>query len=424
MASHPLVLDRRAARRLCIQGQLLSLPRSASIEDVVRDLWMVQMDPTMAVARTEHIVMFSRLGRGFRVAEMERLLWEERSLFEYWVHIVPTADYRVHQESMRRYPDGPRGDLASRQRVRDWLAANAAFRRYVLRALRDRGPLRALDLEDRAAVPWRSGGWNDERGRSVAMMLDLMWHKGEVMIVGRVGQQRLWDLAERRAPAHQPRLPQREVARRILDRQLRACGVATAAQFGWAFDGRPPGWERALSELVRQGVAVPAEVQGVAGEWYVHTDLLDRPFHPRTVLLSPFDDLVSDRNHTEALFNYFFRLEIYVPKAKRRWGYFVMPILHGDRLIGRIDPTFDRTEGVLRIHAVYSEEDAPASAGPSVARAIRGARRMARRERGDVRRPCACGAGVATGAGWFERIVRLLRFMAANHLCPRHPRRK
>ena len=365
------MLDRRAARRLCVQGQLLSAPRPASIEEIVRGLWMVQMDPTSAVARTEHLVLFSRMGRRFRVADLDRLLRQERALFEYWVHIVPASDYGVHRESMRRYPNGPRGELASRQRVREWLAANAAFRRYALRELRDRGPLRARDLEDRAVAPWRSGGWSDERGRSVAMLLDLLWHKGEVMIVGRDGTQRLWDLAERAAPPTEPRLPPGEIARRILDRQLHARGVATAGQFGWAFDGRPPGWELALRDLVREGIAIPAEVRGLTGEWYVHADLLNRPFRPRTVLLSPFDDLVSDRGHTEALFDFFFRLEIYVPKAKRRWGYFVMPILHGDRLIGRINPEFDRGAGLLRVHAVYAEAEAPASAGPAVARAVR-----------------------------------------------------
>lgn len=366
----PLVLDRRRARRLCVIGQRLSAPRPASISEVVHDLWEVQMDPTSAVARTEHLVLFSRLGRGLRVADLERQLWTDRSLFEYWVHIVPTADYGVHRETMRRYPGGPRGELASRRRVKQWLASNGGFRRYVLRELRRRGPLRSRDLEDRTEVPWPGGRWNDGDPRHVSLLLDLMWDKGEIMIVGRDGQQRLWDLAERSLPVDQPRWPQAEVARMIIDRQLHARGVATSDQFGWAFDGRPPGWERALKELVHEGVAVPVRVQGVKGEWFAHAELLEVPFKPRTVLLSPFDDLVSNRDHTEALFDFFFRLEIYVPKAKRRWGYFVLPILHGDRLIGRIDPKFDRRAGVLSVHAVHAEEGAPPGAGRAVARSI------------------------------------------------------
>ena len=107
------------------------------------------------------------------------------------------------------------------------------------------------------------------------------------------------------------------------------------------------------------------------GAWYAHAELLERSFRPRATLLSPFDDLVSDRDHAEELFDFRFRLEIYVPKAKREFGYFVMPILHGDRLIGRIDPRFDRASGVLHVNAVFAEPGAPASAGPSVARSIR-----------------------------------------------------
>ncbi len=138
------------------------------------------------------------------------------------------------------------------------------------------------------------------------------------------------------------------------------------------FDGRPDGWERALARLVREGVAVPVTIEGVTkGEWYAHADLFDRPWKPRSVALSPFDDLVSDRDHTEALFDFHFRLEIYVPKAKRRWGYFVLPLLHGDRLVGRVDPRFDRSTGVLHLAAVHAEDGTSASDGAAAGRAVR-----------------------------------------------------
>ncbi len=369
----PLALTNRQARRLSVQGQRLSFPRPASIAEAVQDLWMVQMDPTSAVARTEHLVLFSRLGSTFRVGELERMLWRDRSLFEYWVHIVPTSDFGVHRESMRRYPDkGQHKDTARRRYVTQWLTANASFRRYVLGELRDRGPLRSRDLEDRRAEGWDTGGWNDDRSRSVSMLLDLLWFKGEVMIVGRAGQQRLWDLAGRSLPVTEQRWTQQQVARRVLEGRLRASGVGTTGQFVDAFDGRVPGWERALRDLVREGVAVPARIQGIdKGEWYAHADVLAQPWRPRTVALSPFDDLVSDRAHTEALFDFFFRLEIYVPKAKRQWGYFVMPILHGDRLIGRIDPRFDRKTRVLHVNAVHAEDGADASDGEATAKAMR-----------------------------------------------------
>lgn len=377
-------------------GQRLAGPRPASIAEAVRDLTMVQLDPTRVVARTEHLVLFSRLGRRFRIDELERMLWVDRSLFEYWVHIVPTADLWLHRVSMHRYPGGPRGDLKRQRFIRDWLEANEAFRRYVLRELRLRGPLRARDFEDLVAEGWHTGGWNDD-GRNVAMMLDLLWSKGEVMIVGRDGQQRLWDLASRSLPLAGVTSPARAVAREVLDRQLKARGVASPRQFGWLFDGRPDGWQRALTELEREGVAVPVRIDGITkGDWFAHAELLDRPWKRRTVVLSPFDDLVSDRDHTEALFDFHFRIEIYVPKAQRRWGYFVLPILRGDRLIGRVDPRFDRTTGVLHVNAVHAEPGTRTSDGAAAGRAMRelagwlGARDI----RFDGPRPSAWRAGL------------------------------
>lgn len=325
------------------------------------------MDPTKAVARTEYLVLFSRLGRRFRVAEFERLLWSDRSLFEFQAHIVPTSDFALHREVMRRYP---KGDWTRHQYVRDWLQANRSFRRYILGELRTRGPLRTRDFEDRSVDGWRTGGWNDN-GNNTGMMLEMLWAKGELMIVGRDGQQRIWDLAERRLPVDEPRLPAAQVARRMIERQLRARGVGKRSQLGVGLDGdRMSGEQRAFDAMLREGVAVPVRVDGVKGEWYVHADLLDRPFRGRTVLLSPFDDLISDRARTEAMFGFHYRIEIYVPKAKRQYGYFVLPILHGDRLIGRVDPAFDRTSRELRVNGVWAEPGAPADAGRAVAGAI------------------------------------------------------
>ena len=364
----PRSISIRRARQVAVAAQLLSVPRPRSILGVVEQLGSVQMDPTRAVARTEHLVLWSRLGRRFRVPELERLLWEERSLFEYRAFILPTSQYPVHRETMRRYPST---NARRHAYVRRYLRDDPRFRRYVLERLRDEGPLPTRAFEDRSAVDWRTGGWNDD-GRNTSMMLEVLWAKGEVMIAGRAGQERVWDLASRRfPPSDSSRLRAGEEARSLLDVQLRALGISKLTRFGWTFEGtRPPGWERALAALEREGRIVRVSVDGVPGERWAHAEVLERPFRARTVLLSPFDRLIHDRARTEELFGFRFRLEIYVPKAKREHGYFVMPILHGDRLVGRIDPAYDRVANVLRVRAVFAEPDAPAAAWPAIRQQI------------------------------------------------------
>jgi uncharacterized protein len=359
-----IVLSLPEARRLAVIGAALAEPQPRSVMEVVERLGRLQMDPTSAVARSELLVLWSRLGT-YDVGELRRLLWEQRQLFEFRAFIVPTSDFGVHRETMLRFP---RGELARAVYLRGWLEANAAFRTYVLDELRRRGPLRSRELEDRAQVPWKTGGWND--GKSLGRMLDALWSRGEIAIVGREGNERVWDVAERWYPTGEPRLPEREVARRLLDTQLRWCGFARRDRFGFAFDGAPPGREAALAGLVEEGRFVPVTVEGTTGEWLAHAEVLEQEFAPRTTLLSPFDPLIKDRDFTEEVFGFRYRLEIYVPKAKREYGYFVLPILHGDRLIGRIDPLFDRREGVLRVNAVYAEPDAPEGAWPAVDKAI------------------------------------------------------
>jgi uncharacterized protein len=344
-----IALSLAEARRVAVKGALLSSPRPRSILEVVEHLGRLQMDPTSAVARSEQLVLWSRLGR-YDVGELERLLWRDRRLFEHRAFIVPTSDFAIHRESMRRYP---RGNQARVQYTREWLRANAGFRAYVLRELRRRGPLRSRDLEDRAVVPWQTTGWND--GKNLGRMLELLWAGGRIAIVGRDGAERIWDLAERRLPVDEPRIPQQEVARRLLDTQLRWCGLARPDKFGFAFDGVPPGREEALRELIDEGRAVPVTVEGLRGDWLAHRDVLEQRFRPRTTLLSPFDPLIADRAFTAELFGFRFRLEIYVPREKREYGYFVLPVLHGDRLVARIDPLFDRKAGVLRVNSVYWE---------------------------------------------------------------------
>src|SRR6266704_1970731 len=249
--------------------------------EVIEHLGGLQMDPIRAVERTERLVLWSRLG-AYDVAELDRARFGANpSLFEYWAFILPLRDFGIHRDTLRA------------RRRREWLTANASFRRYVKSRLRREGPLRSSEFEDRAAVPWESDRWWGSR--DVGRMLEYLWDHGEITTVGRESGQRVWDLAERRYPLKEPRLPATEVARRVFDQQLRSLGLVRPSEAGVTFGHRVRGWERAVRNAVRDGLAVPVTVEGVRGEFLVHVPTLEKPFAPRTTLLSPFDRLVWDR---------------------------------------------------------------------------------------------------------------------------------
>jgi uncharacterized protein YcaQ len=328
-----LTLER--ARQVAVMARQLDADRPVGILEVVRHMGSVQIDPTAVVARTEHLVLWSRLGRPFDPADLTRLL-DERRLFEHRAFIYAIEDYPLLRPFIEIWPDG---DTAWPRRVRDWLQTNKAFASYVLRELRVRGPLLSRDLEDRSVAPWTSRGWTHER--NVTQMLEFLSGQGRVLISRREGAQRLWDLAERVLPPDQPRIPL-EGARRIrARRRLRSIGVVRVGSSDDVGD-----------------MGLPADIEGVRGRWRVEPELLDRPFVGRTALLSPFDRLVYDRAVTEALFGFEYRLEIYLPEALRRWGYYVLPVLHGERLVARVDARADPKGGVLQVPALHLEPGA------------------------------------------------------------------
>lgn len=359
------------ARRLAVAAQRLS-GTPGEMYDTIRALGCLQLDPTNIVSRNHTLVLWSRLG-AYNPAEFERLMWGERRLFEYWAHaasIVLTEDYPIHQAQMvASYPE----TSAWGQRIRGWVQENAALRDYMLAELGARGPLQLREIQgnDLVKSQWISGGWSTER--NIARMMDYLWVKGEVLIYGRSGQNRLWHLADRVLPEWAPRemLTPREVTQRALPISLRALGIGTAKQIlihyvRNFYDDLNGVLKDYLADGTIHTVDIVEDGKAWAGTWYIHKDTLPLlaqiergDWQPRTTLLSPFDNLICDRKRTALMWNFDFSLEIYVPKHKRKYGYFVMPILHGDRLIGRIDPQMDRKAKRLIVNAVHWEADAP-----------------------------------------------------------------
>lgn len=369
-------LDLGQARRSVVEAALLAAPTpkpgAAGVMTVVRGLGRLQIDPTRTVEKTHLLVLWSRLGSYDR-GELDSLLWTDRSLFEYRAFVWPIESLPEARFLMQRFPSG---HGAWQRRVGDWLAANGPASRRVLARLGAEGPLpsRAFADEGPRLTHWPSGGWTD--GRNVTQLFEFLHGRGDVMIAGRQGNGRIWGLPDQALPADaptEPLTPEAFVEHRVLAAVGRL-GVATQNEI----IERVPYTERSatlsvIARLAEDGRIERVDVERersfmVAGASAAAADGAARS---RTTLLSPFDPLVKDRDRTERIFGFQYRLEMYVPKAERKFGHFVLPILHGHQLIGRIDPLMDRRAGVLRINAVHAEPDAPVGAGAAVGRAIR-----------------------------------------------------
>ncbi|MFI6074459.1 DNA glycosylase AlkZ-like family protein [Actinoplanes sp. NPDC051343] len=329
------------ARRIALNAQLLSLPRPSGVVEVVHDLTLLQYDQTAAVAPSADLVLWSRLGSGYEPATLQSLLGS-RDLIELNGMIRPAADLPLYQADMAVWPAGGPAWRASQAA---WVEKNDACRRDILARLSAEGPLSSRDIPDACAVPWESSGWNNDR--NVVRLLDFMVARGEVAVSGRRGPDRLFDLASRVYPALPP-VPS-DLARRQRDeRRLSSLGIARSK--GQDTQSEPGGVGEA---------GEPAVISGVRGKWRVDPQLLDMPFHPRVALLSPLDRTIFDRKRMTDLFEFDYQLEMYKPAAKRRWGYWALPILVGDRLLGKVDAAADRKADVLRVAAIHQDETLP-----------------------------------------------------------------
>ncbi|MGZ4419638.1 MAG: DNA glycosylase AlkZ-like family protein [Gaiellaceae bacterium] len=299
------------ARRIAVRSQLLD-GSATDVLQTVRRLGFLQIDPISTVAPPQRLVLWTRLG-DFDPAELDRLLWEERKLFESSAVIWPIEDFPLIRARMRRR----RGKYKYEQQGTEFLRTNARFKRHLLRELEERGPLLSREIEADLMVSKDPHDWWGSR--KVTLMLELLEGRGVVAIVGRRGSQRVWDLAERWHPEVEA-IPWPEAQRLLAEKRFRSLGVK--------FEN---------------------------GAWHAHPDAEDRPVPSRVTFVSPFDRLIHDRNRAERLWDFYYRLEMYVPQAKREYGYYVLPILRGDRLIGRIEPVLDRKTGVLRVNGVWWE---------------------------------------------------------------------
>jgi uncharacterized protein len=333
-----VTLSSQHARRIAVRAQLLDGRRERSVAEVVDELTLLQVDPTAAIAPSADLVLWSRLGADYEHSDLTFALETERSVVEHSSFVRPMDDIGLVLATAPRelHPT-----------VHGWLAANERFRADVLGLLAAEGPLTAAAIPDTSQVPWASSGWNTDK--NVNRLLEMLTLLGDVAITGRQGKLRVYDLAERVYPPDLE-VPAYDDALAELDRRrLASLGIA-----------RPTSKGNAGEELGAGGLGEPVTVAGTDGQWRVDPDALDAletPFDGRAALLSPYDRLVYDRTRALDLFGFEYVLEMYKPASARRWGYFALPILHADRLVGKLDAKADRRAGVLRVLAVH--EDSP-----------------------------------------------------------------
>jgi uncharacterized protein YcaQ len=327
-------LSRQEARRIAIRAQRLDAERPTGLLTLITHLGFLQLDPTAAIAPAADLIAWSRLGSTYRPEHLQRAL-DERHLWEISLQdepkspavatLRPMPDLGLYLAQMQAAPR-----YAS---TREWFEANATFHRDILDRLRESGPLLSRDIPDTSTVPWASTGWTNNQ--NVTRMLEILAVRGEVAGHGRIGRQRAWDLADRVYPAGVEPVPAEEATRIRDERRLRALGIARAVMVGDAGE--------------------PATVEGSKLTWRVDPLAIGQPFIGRTALLSPFDRLIHDRIRSRDVFEFEYLLEMYKPAEKRRWGYFALPILHDDRLVGKLDAAADRKSGVLRVAAIHQD---------------------------------------------------------------------
>lgn len=342
-------LTAREARRIAVRAQLLTSPRPERLVEVAHHLGAVQVDLTSHVAPSAELVFWSRLGRAFEASDLGQAL-TDRALIEHRGFLRPAGDIRLYTAEMAAWDDvKPVGWHPASAR---WVAENDHAREQILQALRTDGPLPAREIDVPFRRDWRSSGWNNSK--NVPMMLERLEERGEVAVSHREGRERFWDLADRVHPADDP-VPLAEALRARAERRLTSLGIARA---------RGPQCPAEPQDVGLLGEE--ARIEGVRGTWQVEPACLEGAFRPRTALLSPLDRLVFDRKRMADVFAFDYALEMYKPATQRKWGYYALPVLHGDALIGKVDAEADHCAGVLRVHALHED----AGWAPSVRDAV------------------------------------------------------
>jgi uncharacterized protein YcaQ len=343
------------ARRLALRS-LAPEWQSHSVPEVVRRLGYVQIDTIAVVERAHHHVLWTRLPT-YEASQLDRAQGTERQILEYWSHAaayLPMEDYRFCLPRM----------AASRRRHAAWLRAHKTLTQRVMQRIRAEGPLRAADFE--AEPGHRAGPWWDWKPAKLA--LEYLFHAGDLLVTYRRGFQKYFDLAKRVLPSHVTTTRPTPLAygRHLMRRTLDCHGLATEKELTYLKPHARTAVRQAVQAMTEQGALLPVTVEGLHEVYFVQPDHLEQalttapdsaPTAAPVHLLSPFDNLVIQRQRLQQLFGFRYQIECYVPAAKRQYGYFCLPILWGERFVGRVDPKAHRSTGWLEVLSLSVESE-------------------------------------------------------------------
>lgn len=359
MTTIPISIEAARTLHLAAQGLLANPRRRASKADVlaaIRRMGVLQIDTIHVVARSPYLVLFSRLG-DYAPVWLEELL-AEGALFEYWAHeacFVPIEDYGLYRHRM--LDPASMGWKYSMQ----WMQTHAQDIAAIKAHIQAGGPVQSRDFERKDG---KGGGWWEWKPEK--RHLEVLFTAGQLMVSKRINFQRVYDLAERVLPDWDDArdlLPADVVQQLLVEKAVRALGVVKASWVPDYFRQKRGKYEAMLHALVEQGRLLPVRVEGWSADMFVHIDLAEHiaaanagTFKSSAVtLLSPFDPVVWDRKRALELFDFDYRIECYTPQPKRKYGYFVLPILCRGKLVGRLDAKAHRKEGVFEVKAFYLE---------------------------------------------------------------------
>jgi uncharacterized protein YcaQ len=391
-----------AARRIALAAQGFARPRPDAVGTrqlnlALERIGLLQLDSVNVLERSHYLPMFARLG-AYDKALLDRLTFAKKAPYrEYWAHeaaLIPLEDWPLFGFRRQDYRDYY--SVANDP----WLAAHADTLAWLRAELAEKGPLPASKIERDAAAPRRGSWWDwDEVKRG----LERMFRFGDVVSAGRTGFERTYALPEQVMPTevYRREVPREEAVRTLMERAARAHGIGTLSDFADYYRLKTGDAKPALASLVDEGVVHEVNVPGWKKAAYLHRDARIPRRIETTALLSPFDPVVWERDRALRMFGFHYRIEIYTPAPKRVYGYYTLPVLVDDALVGRIDLKNDRKRGVLRVQSAWREEGVADAVAERIVPALRelaawqGLGELEVVERGDLARAVAAEAGVA-----------------------------